>query len=84
MAVDVGVGVEVVTGSGVIGVGVGVGVGVRDGVDHSISSSSKTMDLLTVPERVVVDVLAGIEVVNADDVELEEADVTVLVDVAVG
>ena len=64
-------------------VGVGVAVGVGDGVDHSISLSSERVDSLTVPELVVVDVRADVEVENADDVELK-ADVTVLLGVGVG
>lgn len=85
MTEGVAVGVDVAREARDLGVGVGVavGVGVRDGVDHSISSSSETMDLFTVPERVVVDALTDVEVVNADDVELE-ADATVLVGVGVG
>jgi hypothetical protein len=59
-----------------VAVGVGDGVSVRDGVDHSISSSSEFADCATVAERVDVpiDVLVVAEdVADVIDVELEAA-----------
>jgi hypothetical protein len=73
--VDAGVGVGPDAVGVAVCVGVAVGVVLRDGFDHSISSSSETIDSSTVAERVVVDVVFDVEL----EVDVEEA-----VDVPVG
>jgi aromatic ring hydroxylase len=76
MIVGVGVGLALGAFAEAVGVAVGVGVGVplRDGVDHSMSSSSDIPDSIALMDRVDVpvdNVVVADDVADVIDVELE-------------